>query len=90
MTNHTKGILWGVALSFVMAAVLTIVGAWAVNADRADVRARREQGHEAGRRGVPVEACPYEGGTSATEWKKGWQEGFLERQEDERQKEQAK
>lgn len=45
---------------------------------------RQREGYNAGRAGVPVEACPYKG-YDGERWKKGWQQGYQERQTDREQ-----
>lgn len=80
-------------------AIVAVIGVVAYVGDRqekeraADLQKRVEgEGCEAGRQGVPVEACPYpesvwgDSGKANESWKKGWQKGYLERQEAERQK----
>lgn len=56
---------------------------WRATEDLADRKIRwHQEGWEAGAKGMPPDACPYEPANEGPyhEWKKGWQEGYEDRQ----------
>lgn len=68
------------AIVVLLLAGLLAFGAWSVCYDLPRVHAAiRDRGEEAGRDGVPVEACPYGDYEKRHWWLSGWIDGYRQR-----------
>lgn len=71
-----------IVIALLLVAALLGFGAWCIVYDQpCTYAAVREQGVEAGKDGIPVEACPYSEQEHRLRysWLQGWMDGFRQR-----------
>jgi ribosome modulation factor len=76
--SGTKGVLLALLLLALMLGLPLGLTVWTEGLDNKREAASRQEGYDAGKGGIPVEACPEFQPDRVRAWKQGWIEGRKE------------